>query len=117
MPEVLETFWLHDDAPTSRLSDGHRVFATTLANGVVAAIINLDPVVAEATEHWRLERMNVIDRMILRLAVYELLYETATPAPVIINEALELAHTFSDADGVRFVNGVLDAIRRRLERA
>ena len=60
--------------------------------------------------------MTVIDRLILRLAVYEFVHEPVTPARVIINEALELARTFSDADSVRFVNGVLDAVRRRMER-
>ena len=57
-----------------------------------------------------------MDRLILRLAVYEFLHETETPARVIINEALELARTFSNDDSVRFINGVLDAIRRRFER-
>ena len=62
------------------------------------------------------ERMAVIDRIILRLAVYEFLEQPDTPARVVINEALELARTFSNDDSVRFVNGILDAIRRRLER-
>ena len=60
--------------------------------------------------------MNVLDRLILRLAVYEFLHEPATPAKVIINEALELARTFSTDDSVRFINGVLDAVRRSLSR-
>jgi len=60
--------------------------------------------------------MNVLDRLILRLAVYEFLHEPDTPAKVIINEALELARTFSTDDSVRFINGVLDAVRRSLSR-
>jgi len=116
MSDVLQTFWLHDDASIAQLADDHRAFATALANGVVATMGDIDLAIAEATEHWRLERMNAVDRIILRLAVYELLHEAGTPAPVIINEALELARTFGDADAVRFVNGILDAIRRRLER-
>jgi N utilization substance protein B len=56
--------------------------------------------------------MNVMDRLILRLAVFEFLHEPDTPAKVIINEALELARTFSGDEAVRFVNGLLDAIRR-----
>ena len=116
IPDVLQTFWLHDDASTPQLADDHRAFAAALATGVVAAIGDIDPVIAEAAEHWRIERMNAVDRLILRLAVYEFLHEAGTPAPVIINEALELARTFGDADAVRFVNGILDAIRRRLER-
>jgi N utilization substance protein B len=73
--------------------------------------------IAESAEHWRLERMNVLDRLILRMAIYELLHEPDTPGKVIINEALELARTFSGDDAIRFVNGVLDAVRRKLQRA
>jgi N utilization substance protein B len=79
-------------------------------------VADIDPMIAEAAQNWRLERMNVLDRLILRLAVYEFLHEPETPAKVIINEALELARTFSADDSVRFINGVLDAIRRTLAR-
>ena len=72
--------------------------------------------IAEAAEHWRIERMAVLDRLVLRLAVYEFLHEADTPAKVIINEALELARTFSTDEAVKFINGILDAIRRRLQR-
>ena len=116
LDDVLETFWLHDDSPAAELSDDHRAFAQKLAAGVVDTVGNLDPVIAESAEHWRIERMNVLDRLILRLAVYEFLHEPDTPARVIINEALELARTFSNDDSVRFINGILDAIRRRFER-
>ena len=116
LDEVLTTFWLHDDSQAVTLSDDHRAFAQKLAAGVVDTVGNLDPVIAESAEHWRIERMNVLDRLILRLAVYEFLHEAETPARVIINEALELARTFSNDDSVRFINGILDAIRRRFER-
>jgi transcription antitermination protein NusB len=116
MPEVLQTFWLYDQTSAESLPEDHRAFATTLAEGVVKEVGNIDPVIADAAENWRLERMNVLDRLILRLAVYEFLHETGTPAKVVINEALELARTFSGDDAVRFVNGILDAIRKRLER-
>lgn len=99
------------------LSDDQAAFASTLAEGVTAHVEELDPLIAEAAAHWRLERMNVLDRLVLRLAVYEFLYERDTPATVIINEALELARAFSSEEAVPFVNGVLDGIRRRLERA
>ena len=92
-------------------------FAHALAEGVAAHVAELDPLISEAAAHWRIERMNVVDRLVLRLAVYEFLYEQDTPATVIINEALELARAFSSEEAVPFVNGVLDGIRRRLERA
>lgn len=116
MPEVLRTFWLHDEPPASELPEEHRAFAEALAIGVTDQVGHLDPLIAESAEHWRLERMNVTDRLILRLAVYEFLHEPETPARVIINEALELARTFSHDEAVRFINGLLDAIRRRLSR-
>ncbi len=65
-------------------------------------------------ENWRVERMAVIDRLVLRLAVYELLADPDTPPRVVINEALELARTYSGEEAVRFVNGVLDAVRKAL---
>jgi N utilization substance protein B len=104
---------LSADAP---LSDELRQFATTLTNGVAATVEQLDPMIAEAAQNWRLERMAVMDRIILRLAVYEFLHQPETPARVIINEALELARTFSTDDAVRFINGMLDGIRRTLAR-
>jgi len=91
-------------------------FAASLAEGVVAHVAELDPLISEAAAHWRIERMNVLDRLVLRLAVYEFLHQPDTPATVIINEALELARAFSSDEAVPFVNGILDAIKRRLER-
>lgn len=114
--DVLKTFWLHEQPDTAAMSDDLKAFAERLAAGVTNTVAALDPVITEAAEHWRLERMNVMDRLILRLAIYEFLHESETPAKVIINEALELARTFSGDDSVRFINGILDAIRRRLER-
>jgi N utilization substance protein B len=99
------------------LSEEQAAFANALAEGVTAHVAELDPLIAEAAAHWRLERMNVLDRLVMRLAVYEFLYERDTPATVIINEALELARAFSSEEAVPFVNGVLDGIKRRLERA
>lgn len=94
------------------LSDGAREFAERLATGTIAHLADLDPVIERRAQNWRLARMAVIDRLILRLAAYELLHVPETPAGVVIDEALELARTFSEEDAVRFVNGVLDAIHK-----
>jgi transcription antitermination protein NusB len=115
MLEVMQSYWAPGLAD-SPLSDEGRAFATTLTNGVAATLDQLDPMIAEAAENWRLERMAVMDRIILRLAVYEFLHQPDTPGRVIINEALELARTFSTDDSVRFINGILDGIRRTLAR-
>jgi N utilization substance protein B len=116
MADVRAGFW---DGPAGAepLGEPHRTFAEELAAGVVAAVDSLDPLIREAAEHWRVERMNVLDRLIMRLAVYEFIHQTDTPAKVIINEALDLARTFSGDESVRFINGVLDAIRREQQRA
>ena len=116
MVEVRQTFWSHDDESGEPLGPELRGFAETLADGMAATVETLDPIIAEAAEHWRLERMNVLDRLILRLAVYEFLHRPDTHAKVIINEALELARSFSGDEAVRFINGILDGIRRKLER-
>ncbi len=115
MHEVQQTFWTHPPEGTP-LSEDLRTFATSLASGTAEHVANIDPLIADAAEHWRIERMNVLDRLILRLAVYEFLHEPETPGKVIINEALELARSFSADDSVRFINGILDAIRRTLSR-
>lgn len=115
MYEVRQTFW-SGPAAEQELAPEERALASTLSEGVAARLADIDPIIVEAAEHWRIERMNVMDRLILRLAVYEFLHEPQTPGKVIINEALELARTFSNDDAVRFINGILDAIRKKLER-
>ncbi len=95
------------------LPDTARAFAESLAAGTIAHLTELDEVSTRHAQHWRLSRMAVIDRLILRLATYELFHEPETPPGVVIDEALELARTFSEEDAVRFVNGVLDAIHKQ----
>jgi len=116
MFDVRQTFWAHDEETGEPLKADLRDFAMRLADGVASTTGDLDPMIAEAAEHWRIERMNVLDRLILRLAVYEFLNESDTHAKVIINEALELARSFSGDESVRFINGILDGIRRTLQR-
>jgi N utilization substance protein B len=90
-------------------------FAESLVRGTAQMLARIDPLIAEHANNWRLERLAVVDRLVLRLAAYELLCTPQTPAAVVIDEALELARTFSNEAAVPFVNGVLDAIRRTLE--
>jgi N utilization substance protein B len=91
-------------------------FAQDLLRGVVEELPGIDERITRNAAHWRLERMPVVDRNILRIAVYEML-RTETPPAVIIDEALELARKFSGEESVHFVNGVLDAVRRELPAA
>jgi transcription antitermination protein NusB len=87
-------------------------FMEELARGTVANAAEIDKSIEAKSEHWRLERMPVVDRNILRLAIYEL-NQQAVPAPVIIDEALELARKFSNDESISFINGILDAVHRQ----
>lgn len=109
--EALETLFAeHEpDAPESV-----REFARALVVGTAADVAALDALIGRFSEHWRVERLAIIDRMILRMAAWELQHADDTPAPVVLNEAIELARTFGTDDSVRFVNGVLDGIRKSL---
>ena len=102
-------YWREHPAP-----DAPRRFADRLLRGTLDELDRIDPLIESAADNWRLSRMAVIDRLVLRLGAYELL-AAETPAAVVIDEAIELARTFSDGPSPRFVNGVLDAVRRRLE--
>lgn len=115
LDEVLSTYALIEGPEVPPPSASLQAFQTQLVRGVVARLQEIDAVIAERAEHWRLARMAIVDRLILRLAVYEFLDMPDTPKTVVINEALELAKTFGDDESVRFVNGVLDGIKRRLE--
>ena len=109
--QALETYFeVHQpDAP-----EAVREFARALVLGTTADVASLDALIQRHSEHWRLSRLAVIDRLILRLGAWELQHAGDTPPAVILNEALELARTFSTDDAVRFVNGVLDSIRKSL---
>jgi N utilization substance protein B len=115
LDDTLAAYWEvreHDPAEgTHPLVD--REYAAVLARGTAERLPELDPLIEAQAEHWRLSRMAVIDRLILRLAAYELRHQPGTPPPVVINEALELARTFGGEDSVRFINGVLDGLAKR----
>lgn len=87
-------------------------YARALVEGTLEHLEEIDDLLRRQTEHWRLERMPVVDRNILRLAVYELLYEPDVPKLVVVDEAIELAKAFGSEQSGRFVNGVLDGILR-----
>ena len=98
------------------IAEVHREFANGLVRGTTARVAEIDRVLAARTQNWRVERMAVLDRLVLRLATYELLAELETPANVVINEALELARAYSGEEAVAFVNGVLDGVKKELNR-
>jgi transcription antitermination protein NusB len=102
-------------APAGRLASADaEAFASRLVLGTVEHAAEIEPLIAAAASHWRPERMAVIDRLILRMAVYQLQHVPDVPPNVVISEAVELARRFSGDESGRFVNGVLDAIKRKL---
>ena len=110
--EVVRSYWA--ELGETDLDATARVFATRLAARTLSNLELLDERIRSRAEHWRISRMAVVDRNILRLAVYEFLYEP-TPRTVAINEALEIARRFSTYEATQFINGILDAIKRDLD--
>jgi len=111
--DVVRTFWAANLPGAEGVPENVRSFAEQLVRSTAENIGKIDPIIAETAEHWRLSRMAALDRIILRLAIGEFLAGD-TPRNVVINEALELAKTFSGDDSVKFVNGILDAVKKKL---
>lgn len=87
-------------------------FAEVIIRGVCAMLSDIDALIQRVAEKWDIDRMAVIDKAILRIAIYELLDQPTTPTAVIINEAIEIAKKYSTADSASFINGILDKIAR-----
>jgi N utilization substance protein B len=108
----------HADAvPEAAVDEDNRTWANALVNRTIERVKESDELIVAHSRNWRLERMAVIDRLIMRMAIAELVLEPSTPASVVINEAVELARTFSGEEPVPLINGVLDAVRKTLDRA
>jgi N utilization substance protein B len=108
MPVVAEGFWR-----VRTTTDATRAMAERLAAGTQAHLEAVDEAISAAARNWRFDRIASVDKNILRLGAYELMKEPETPAAVVIDEAIEMAKRFGEADSPAFVNGVLDAIRRK----
>jgi transcription antitermination protein NusB len=106
---VEQHFW-----KSAKAAQSTREFANQLFEGAVAEAEKSDKLVTSLSENWKFERLATVDRNILRLAIYELRYGTA-PVNVVIDEALELAKTFSSAEAPGFLNGILDAANKAIE--
>jgi N utilization substance protein B len=108
-PAKLEAkFWR-----SAKAADNTRAFANKLFEGAAKDADELDALIVQHAQNWRLERMAIIDRAVLRLAIYELRIKE-TPLKVVLNEAVDLAKKFSSEDAGAFVNGILDAVSKTL---
>ena len=110
-PERMDEFW--DFCPaTPRV----REFAQPLIDGMIAHLPEIDERIRRYCENYDLRRISAVDRSVLRLAIYEMLYRDDIPPVVSINEAIELAKMFGGGDSGRFVNGILDRVKDDLSR-
>jgi transcription antitermination protein NusB len=110
---LTKLFWNELGEP--EIDEATREFSNNLAVGVLKNIEKIDETIRVRAQHWRISRMAIVDRNVLRLAVYEFLFES-TPNTVVINEALEIARRYSTFEATQFINGILDAIKNDLEK-
>jgi len=110
---LTRNYWTELGEPD--LDEETRDFADKLSIGTLDKVDEIDATIRTRAEHWRIERMAIVDRNVLRMAVYEFLFSD-TPHTVVINEALEIARRFSTFEATQFINGILDAIKHDLEK-
>ncbi len=112
LEELLDFSWLDKE----KLKDGREeslAFARLLISGTLENIERIDEIIQNQLEHWDINRLSKVDLAILRMSAYSLLYQKDIPASVTIDEAVDIAKEFGTADSYRFINGVLDGIKKR----
>ncbi|MDP6625745.1 MAG: transcription antitermination factor NusB, partial [Nitrospinota bacterium] len=110
--EIIKSYWKENNINSSITE-----FSEQLAKGTADNLEKIDDYIKKVSEHWAIDRMGVIDRNLLRMAVQELLFMEDIPLNVTIDEAIEIAKKFGTDDSANFVNGVLDKIKNDLEKA
>ena len=110
-PEVLAEMAEHEEVKTDHPS---YLFADDLVRNTIVHMEEIEQKLVAHSDNWRIERIVSLDRCILRVAIYEMIY-TGTPAPVVINEALEIAKKYSSESSSKFVNGILDAVHQEIK--
>ncbi|HAV42044.1 MAG TPA: transcription antitermination factor NusB [Acidobacteria bacterium] len=111
LEEILKDYWAAQPVKAEV-----KEYATWLVEGLWQHRAEIDRTIEQASEHWRLDRMAMVDRNILRMAVFELFFEKTLPPPIIIDEAIEVARKFSGDEAAVFVNGILDGIYKSLKK-
>ena len=108
--KAVDQFWRE-----RKVSEEIRDYSNRIVKGIVSHQEEIDSLIQSLSDHWRLSRMAHVDRNILRIAVFEFLHEKTLAPAVIINEAIEIAKKYSSDEAAAFVNGILDAVRKKLE--
>jgi len=108
---LLDFSWADGDAP---LDEKSAAFPRLLVSGTVTHIADVDSMIQKHLENWDLSRLNKVDLAVLRMSVYTLMFQSETPPSVVIDEAVEISREFGADDSYRFVNGVLDSVRKTL---
>ncbi|MGB7297438.1 MAG: transcription antitermination factor NusB [Candidatus Aminicenantales bacterium] len=108
--EAHDAFWRKRRAPA-----GTKDYCRRLVEGISSYRNEIDEAIQSISEHWRIARMALIDRNILRLAAFELLHAGSIPPAIVINEAIEIAKKYSGPEAATFVNGILDALRKKIK--
>ena len=109
--QIVSTFFQNQPEESTAIVD----FARNLVAGTIEHVEEIDRLIQRHAEHWRLDRMAIVDRNLLRLATQEFLHDNGTPKTVVINEAIEIARRFSTQESPQFINGILDSIKKELE--
>ena len=110
--QILSEFWLEHEAPQDV-----QEFANRLLAGTAQHLEAIDAKITKHADNWDMKRMAIVDRNILRMGVFELTHLDEVPTTVCINEAIELAKRFGDAESAKFINGILDAIHKKHPRS
>jgi N utilization substance protein B len=108
--KVLEFFWKN-----KRAAKEVKEHCRWLVEGITSDRENIDRLIQSVSSNWRIPRMAVVDRNVLRIAVFELLHEKDLAPAIVINEAIEIAKKFSSEQGATFVNGILDAVKKEIQ--
>jgi N utilization substance protein B len=113
LDQALTDFWADDE---KKPADRDRKYVDEVVRGVLEKRRDIDRTISKYTDNWDVDRLGVLDRTVLRVATYEMLFRGDIPPVVSINEAVEIAKAYSGKESGRFVNGVLDRIQKELDR-
>ncbi len=109
LENIFESFW-HEKKTSEEIKE----YSRWLVEGIVSHRDRIDRLIQSVSENWRIDRMALVDRNVLRIAVYELIYEEKLAPAIVIDEAIEITKKYSSEEAATFVNGILDAVRKKL---